>query len=41
MKKKSLSAKKKIHKNLLKNLNNQKINRVFREFTNYLDFNVA
>ena len=40
MKKKSLSAKKKIHKNLLKNLNNQKINRVFREFTNYLDFNV-
>ena len=40
MKKKSLSAKKKIHKDLLKKLNNQKINRVFRKFSNYLDFNV-
>ena len=40
MKKKSLNAKKKIHKNLLKNLNNQKINVIFRKFTNYLDFNV-
>ena len=40
MKKKSLSAKKKIHRNLLKNLNNQKINRVYKEFRNYLNFNV-
>jgi len=40
MKKKSLSVKKKIHKDLLKKLNNQKINKVFKKFSNYLDFNV-
>ena len=40
MKKKSSSAKKKIHKHLLKNINNKKIGRVFRKFTNYLDLNV-
>jgi len=41
MKEKSLSAKRKIHKDLLNNLTNQKINRVFKEFSNYLDFNVG
>ena len=39
MKKKSLSAKKTIHKSLLNNLKNKKINKVFKEFKNYLDKN--
>jgi len=38
MKKKSLSAKKKIHKSLLKHLKNKKINKVFEEFNYRLDF---
>ena len=37
MKKKSLSAKKTIHKLLLNYLNNSKINKVFNGFKNYLD----
>ena len=40
MKKKSLSAKKTIHKSLLNHLNNKKINKVYKEFNNYLDSNV-
>ena len=38
MKKKSLSAKKKIHKSLLKYLKNKRINKVFKEFHDKLDF---
>ena len=38
MKKKSLSAKKKIHKYLLKHLKNKRINKVFEEFNYRLDF---
>ena len=38
MKKKSLSAKKKIHKSLLEHLKNKKINKVFKEFNYNLDF---
>jgi len=37
MKKKSLSAKKTTHKSLLNNLNNNKVNKVFNGFKNYLD----
>ncbi len=40
MKKKSLSAKKKIHKKLLNHLRNKKINYIFKEFERYLDLNV-
>ena len=39
MKKKSLSAKKIIHKSLLNHLKNKKINKIFKEFKNYLDKN--
>ena len=39
MKKKSLSAKKTIHKLLLNHLKNKKINKVFNYFKNYLDKN--
>ena len=38
MKKKSLSAKKKIHKSLLKHLKNKRINKIFKEFKYILDF---
>ena len=38
MKKKSLSAKKKIHKSLLEYLKNKKINKVFKEFNYNLNF---
>ena len=37
MKKKSLSAKKTIHKSLLNHLNNSKVKKVFNGFKNYLD----
>jgi len=37
MKKKSLSAKKTIHKSLLNHLNNNKVKKVFNGFKNYLD----
>ena len=37
MKKKSLSAKKIIHKSLLDYLKNKKINKIFKSFKNYLD----
>ncbi len=37
MKKKSLSAKKTIHKSLLNHLNNHKVKKVFNGFKNYLD----
>ena len=37
MKKKSLSAKKKIHKTLFKHLKNKRINKVFKEFHDFLD----
>jgi len=37
MKKKSLSAKKTIHKSLLNHLNNSKVKKVFKGFKNYLD----
>ena len=40
MKKKSLSAKKKIHKALLKHLKNKRINKVFKEFKDSLDINL-
>ncbi len=39
MKKKSLSAKRTIHKSLLNYLKNKKINKVFKDFRNYLDKN--
>jgi len=39
MKKKSLSAKKIIHKSLLNHLKNKKINKIFKEFKNYLNKN--
>ena len=39
MKKKSLSAKKVIHKSLLNHLKNKKINKIFKGFKNYLDKN--
>ena len=39
MKKKSLSAKKIIHKLLLNHLKNKKINKIFKEFKNYLEKN--
>ena len=39
MKKKSLSAKKVIHKSLLNHLKSKKINKVFNHFKNYLDQN--
>ena len=37
MKKKSLSAKKTIHKSLLNHLKNSKVKKVFNGFKNYLD----
>jgi len=40
MKKKSLSAKKKIHKTLLKHLKNKRINKVYKEFKDSLDYNL-
>ena len=39
MKKKSLSVKRTIHKSLLNYLKNKKINKVFKDFKNYLDKN--
>ena len=39
MKKKSLSAKKTIHKSLLNHLKNKKINKIFKKFKNYLEKN--
>ena len=39
MKKKSLSAKRTIHKSLLNHLKNKKINKIFKAFKNYLDKN--
>ena len=39
MKKKSLSAKKTIHKSLLNHLKNKKINKIYKVFKNYLDKN--
>jgi len=39
MKKKSLSAKKIIHKLLLNHLKNKKINKIFKKFKNYLEKN--
>jgi len=41
MKKKSLSAKKTIHKSLLKYLKNKKINKVFGEFYDHLEMNTT
>ena len=41
MKKKSLSAKKKIHKSLLKYLKNKRINKVSKEFEDFLDFQLG
>ena len=40
MKKKSLSAKKTIHKSLLNHLKNKKLIKVFKSFKNYLDKNI-
>ena len=39
MKKKSLSAKKKIHNSILRHLNNQKILKIFKEFNSSLKIN--
>tara|TARA_B100000686_G_scaffold144890_1_gene152325 strand:+ start:130 stop:1176 length:1047 start_codon:yes stop_codon:yes gene_type:complete len=39
MKKKSLSAKKTIHKSLLNHLNNKRIKKIFKDFNNYLKNN--
>ena len=40
MKKKSLSVKKLIHKSFFNNLKNNKINKIFKEFNNYLNSNL-
>ena len=40
MKKKSLSAKKKIHNKLLINLKNPLINKIYKDFDNFIKFNL-
>ena len=40
MKKKSLSAKKKIHKKLLINLKKPLINKIYKDFNNFVKFNL-
>ena len=40
MKKKSLSAKKKIHNKLLINLKNPLINKIYKDFNNFVKFNL-